>query len=86
MSDGGPVLPKVQSDPRREEEEVEGGVLMTNGCLSSIADGALASAVGLLNGFILSFTLQGLQQPHPSVCPGWGRMGGEGGGDGTVGL
>lgn len=60
-----------------------GGVLMTNGCLSSISDGALASAMGLLNGCFLSFTLQGLLQPHPSVCPG---QGGIGGGDGTVGL
>lgn len=49
-----------------------GGGLMTNGCLSSIADGALPSAMSLLNGFILSFTLQGLQQPRPSVCLGRG--------------
>lgn len=54
---------------------------MTNGCLSSVADGALASATGMLNACFLSFTLQGLQQPHPSICPGWG-----GGGDGTMGL
>lgn len=50
---------------------------MTNGCLSSIADGVLHFR--LLNGFILSFTPQGLQWPRASVRLGRG-------GGGTAGL
>lgn len=53
---------------------------MTNGCLSSIADGALASAMGLLNGFFLSFT--GSPAAPPFSLSWLGRRGG----DGTVGL
>lgn len=62
---------------RRSDLTPGGGGLMTNGCLSSIADGVLHFR--LLNGFILSFTLQGLQWP-PSFCLG------KGGGGSTVGL
>lgn len=46
---------------------------MTNGCLSSSADGVLHFR--LLNGFILSFTPQGLQRP-PSFCLSWLGKGG----------
>lgn len=46
---------------------------MTNGCLSSSADAVLHFR--LLNGFILSFTPQGLQRP-PSFCLSWRGKGG----------